>query len=194
MVRTLVPPLERNNMELIIEECQERMEKTIESLKSNLSTIRSGKVSPMILDRVMVEYYGELTPLKSIASIQTPSATSLVIRPFDPSSLKAIQQAISNSDLNVNPTSDSGVIRLNFPPLSSERRDEFVKHAKKYCEDAKIAIRNIRRDMNSEIKKDKTLSEDMAAGLNDDVQKTTDKFIGKIDEIFAAKEKELLTI
>jgi len=181
-------------MELLIEECQEKMEKTIESLKQNLGTIRTGKVSPMILDRIMVDYYGELTPLKTLASVQTPNATTLLVRPFDPTSLKAMQQAIGESDLNVNPVVDSGVIRLSFPALSSDRRDEFAKQAKKYCEDAKVAIRNIRRDFNNLIKKDKTLSEDMASSLNDDVQKETDKYVKKIDEIYLVKEKELHTI
>ena len=177
----------------IIEECSSKMSKTIEALHTSLATIRSGKVSPSVLDRILVEYYGEMTPIKAMAGIQTPSSTQLLIRPFDPTTVKAIQQAIGASDLGVNPVVDGGAIRLTFPSLTTERRNEFAKQAKKICEDAKVAIRNIRRDYN-EIKKDKTLSEDVAKSLEKDIQKETDKHIKKIDEIFAAKEKELFTI
>ena len=118
----------------------------------------------------------------------------LLIRPFDPPTVKAIQQAIGASDLGVNPVVDGGAIRLTFPSLTTERRNEFAKQAKKICEDAKVAIRNIRRDYNEIVKKDKTLSEDVAKSLEKDIQKETDKHIKKIDEIFAAKEKELFTI
>ena len=152
------------------------------------------RVSPSVLDRILVEYYGEMTPIKAMAGIQTPSSTQLLIRPFDPTTVKAIQQAIGASDLGVNPVVDGGAIRLTFPSLTTERRNEFAKQAKKICEDAKVAIRNIRRDYNEIVKKDKTLSEDVAKSLEKDIQKETDKHIKKIDEIFAAKEKELFTI
>lgn len=178
----------------IIEECSSKMSKTIEALHTSLATIRSGKVSPSVLDRILVEYYGEMTPIKAMAGIQTPSSTQLLIRPFDPTTVKAIQQAIGASDLGVNPVVDGGAIRLTFPSLTTERRNEFAKQAKKICEDAKVAIRNIRRDYNEIVKKDKTLSEDVAKSLGKDIQKETDKHIKKIDEIFAAKEKELFTI
>ena len=175
----------------IIEECSSKMSKTIEALHTSLATIRSGKVSPSVLDRILVEYYGEMTPIKAMAGIQTPSSTQLLIRPFDPTTVKAIQQAIGASDLGVNPVVDGGAIRLTFPSLTTERRNEFAKQAKKICEDAKVAIRNIRRDYNEIVK---TLSEDVAKSLEKDIQKETDKHIKKIDEIFAAKEKELFTI
>ena len=178
----------------IIEECSSKMSKTIEALHTSLATIRSGKVSPSVLDRILVEYYGEMTPIKAMAGIQTPSSTQLLIRPFDPTTVKAIQQAIGASDLGVNPVVDGGAIRLTFPSLTTERRNEFVKQAKKICEDAKVAIRNIRRDYNEIVKNVKTLSEDVAKSLEKDIQKETDKHIKKIDEIFAAKEKELFTI
>ena len=150
----------------IIEECSSKMSKTIEALHTSLATIRSGKVSPSVLDRILVEYYGEMTPIKAMAGIQTPSSTQLLIRPFDPTTVKAIQQAIGASDLGVNPVVDGGAIRLTFPSLTTERRNEFAKQAKKICEDAKVAIRNIRRDYNEIVKKDKTLSEDVAKSLS----------------------------
>lgn len=115
----------------IIEECSSKMSKTIEALHTSLATIRSGKVSPSVLDRILVEYYGEMTPIKAMAGIQTPSSTQLLIRPFDPTTVKAIQQAIGASDLGVNPVVDGGAIRLTFPSLTTERRNEFAKQAKK---------------------------------------------------------------
>ena len=178
----------------IIEECSSKMSKTIEALHTSLATIRSGKVSPSVLDRILVEDYGEMTPIKAMAGIQTPSSTQLLIRPFDPTTVKAIQQAIGASDLGVNPVVDGGAIRLTFPSLTTERRNEFAKQAKKICEDAKVAIRNIRRDYNEIVKKDKTLSEDVAKSLEKDIQKETDKHNKKIDEIFDAKEKEIIKI
>lgn len=180
--------------EMLLLECEEKMDKSIDALKANLSTIRTGRVSPQVLDRISINYYGEDTPIKNLAGIQTPSATQLLIRPFDPTSLKAIQQAIGESDLGVNPQVDGQLIRLNFPALTEERRNEFSKQARKFCEDSKIAIRNIRRDYNAIVKKDKTLSEDMASNLEDDIQKCTDKHIAMIDSVFAAKDKELHTI
>ena len=194
MEKKLVQQLRKDKKMEIIEECSSKMSKTIEALHTSLATIRSGKVSPSVLDRILVEYYGEMTPIKAMAGIQTPSSTQLLIRPFDPTTVKAIQQAIGASDLGVNPVVDGGAIRLTFPSLTTERRNEFAKQAKKICEDAKVAIRNIRRDYNEIVKKDKTLSEDVAKSLEKDIQKETDKHIKKIDEIFAAKEKELFTI
>lgn len=178
----------------IIEECSSKMSKTIEALHTSLATIRSGKVSPSVLDRILVEYYGEMTPIKAMAGIQTPSSTQLLIRPFDPTTVKAIQQAIGASDLGVNPVVDGGAIRLTFPSLTTERRNEFAKQAKKICEDAKVAIVIFVVIIIEIVKKDKTLSEDVAKSLEKDIQKETDKHIKKIDEIFAAKEKELFTI
>lgn len=113
----------------IIEECSNKMSKTIEALHTSLATIRSGKVSPSVLDRILVEYYGEMTPIKAMAGIQTPSSTQLLIRPFDPTTVKAIQQAIGASDLGVNPVVDGGAIRLTFPSLTTERRNEFAKQS-----------------------------------------------------------------
>lgn len=178
----------------ILEECSEKMDRTLESFRSNLGTIRTGRVSPNVLDRITINYYGEETPIKNVAGIQSPSATQLLIKPFDPTCLKLIQAAIGESDLGVNPQSDGACIRLNFPSLTTERRDEYAKQAKKYSEDAKVAIRNIRRDFNTAVKKDKTLSEDMANNLNDDIQKCTDSHIKEIDAMLAVKEKEIYTI
>lgn len=178
----------------LLEECTEKMDRTIDSFKSNLATIRTGRVSPVVLDRLTISYYGEETPIKNVAGIQSPSATQLLIKPFDPTCTKLIQQAIGESDLGVNPQVDGNCIRLNFPSLTTERRDEFAKQARKYAEEAKVAIRNIRRDYNSAVKKDKTLSEDMAANLNDDIQEVTDGHIKSIETVLAAKEKEIYTI
>ena len=177
----------------IIEECSSKMSKTIEALHTSLATIRSGKVSPSVLDRILVEYYGEMTPIKAMAGIQTPSSTQLLIRPFDPTTVKAIQQAIGASDLGVNPVVDGGAIRLTFPSLTTERRNEFAKQAKKICEDAKVAIRNIRRDANDEIKKCDGSEDEIKSG-QDRVQELTDKFVKEIDEIAKEKEKDIMTV
>ena len=122
----------------IIEECSSKMSKTIEALHTSLATIRSGKVSPSVLDRILVEYYGEMTPIKAMAGIQTPSSTQLLIRPFDPTTVKAIKQAIGASDLGVNPVVDGGAIRLTFPSLTTERRNEFAKQAKRFVKMLKL--------------------------------------------------------
>ena len=178
----------------ILQECSEKMDKAITSYKSTLGTIRTGSISPMILDKIKINYYGEDTPIKNVASINVQSALQMIIRPFDPSALKLIVGAIGDSDLGINPIVDGNQIRLNFPPLSGDRRDEFCKLAKKYSEDAKVAVRNIRRDMNELVKKDKTLRKDMSQDMMNDIQKETDKHIKLIDEILAAKEKEIKTV
>lgn len=178
----------------ILEECDSRMDKAVVSFKSALGTIRAGSISPNVLDKITINYYGEETPIKNVASISVASALQMIIRPFDPGTLKLIVGAIGDSDLGINPIVDGTQIRLNFPPLSGDRRAELCKLAKKYSEDAKIAIRNIRRDMNEAVKKDKTLSKDMVNDLVSDIQKATDKHIKEIDDILALKEKDINSI
>ncbi len=181
-------------MEELVQQCQHKMDKAIESLKQSLSTIRSGSVSPNVLDKILINYYGEMTPIKNVASITCPSATQLIIKPFDPTCVKLILGAIGDSELGINPIVDGIQIRLNFPQLTGERRKEFVKQAKEYCDEGKIAIRNIRRDIIDLIKKDKEMSKDLSQTLQADVQKETDKYNKLVDTIFATKEKELLTL
>ena len=181
-------------MEEIVKTCEAKMNKAIESLHASLATIRSGSVEPSVLDRITIDYYGEKTSIKTIASVSCPSATQMLIKPYDPTSLKAIVSAIGQSDLGINPIVDGSQIRLNFPALTADRRKEFVKRAKEYCDESKVAIRNIRRDCIDVVKKDKTMSKDLAQDLQNDIQKVTDKFNKQIDEIFAKKEKALLTL
>lgn len=176
---------------------KERMEKTIESVKSKFNSIRTGRANPSMLDRVEVEYYGAPVSLKSIAQINTSDSSSLVVQPFDKSSLKAIEKAIVTSDLGITPTNDGEVIRLTVPPLTSERRKEFAKTVAKQAEEGKVAVRNIRRDgikAYQKLEKEKKLSEDNVRDLTSDLQKLTDEYVKKIDAIYKQKEKELLTV
>lgn len=181
-------------MEDVILECKQKMDKTLENFRASLSTIRAGIISPTVLDKIVVEAYGDKMPLKQLASIQSTSATSLVVRPFDPSTTKNVVAAISKSELGINPNVNGNEIRLNFPPLSGERRQELVKTSKEYGEQAKVALRNIRRDMNDIVKKDKTLAKDIAKDLENDIQKETDNHVKEIETLLAKKEKEINTI
>lgn len=175
---------------------EERMEKAIAALKKELVGLRAGRATPALLERVQVEYYGTMTPVNQLANINTPDPRTLLIQPWDKSTLGAIEKAIQKSDLGLTPSNDGSVIRLNLPPLTEERRAELVKMTKKFGEEAKVAIRNIRRDANEEIKKlEKTgISEDESRRHQDDIQKTTDKYIAEIDKILAAKEKEIMEV
>ncbi|MEK3882171.1 ribosome recycling factor [Paenibacillus sp. PL2-23] len=175
---------------------EERMEKAIGALKRDLSTLRAGKASPALLDRVQVEYYGALTPLNQLANINTPDSRTLMIQPWDKSSVAAIEKAIMKSDLGLTPSNDGSAIRISVPPLTEERRTELVKASKKFGEEAKVAIRNIRRDANDDVKKlEKTdISEDESRRHQEDIQKTTDKFIAEVDKVLSAKEKEIMEV
>lgn len=175
---------------------EERMEKAIGALKRDLATLRAGKANPALLDRVQAEYYGALTPLNQLANINTPDSRTLLIQPWDKSALAAIEKAILKSDLGLTPSNDGATIRISIPPLTEERRAELVKMSKKFGEEAKVAIRNIRRDANDDVKKlEKTdISEDESRRHQDDIQKTTDKFIGEVDKILSAKEKEIMEV
>ncbi|MDL2273189.1 ribosome recycling factor [Oscillospiraceae bacterium OttesenSCG-928-G22] len=176
---------------------EERMNKTIEVVKNEFSTIRAGRANPAVLDRIQVQYYGTPTPLQTIANISTPDPRTLVIQPWDATALKDIEKAIQISDLGINPQNDGKVIRLSFPQLTEERRKELIKQAAKYAEEGKVAIRNIRRDMMDvykNMKKQSEITEDDQKDLEKELQEMTDKKIKEIDELRAQKEKELLEI
>ncbi|MFC2075082.1 ribosome recycling factor, partial [Bdellovibrionota bacterium] len=168
-----------------------------DALKSELNRVRSGRANPAILDGIMVEYYGNPTPLKSLASISTPDPTLITIQPFDVTSIGAIEKAILKSDVGITPANDGKIIRLPVPPLTEERRKEFIKIAKKFGEEAKVAMRQTRRGGNDEVKeaeKGKELTEDDARRLRDEIQKEVDKATEKVDELIKAKEEDLLKI
>lgn len=178
-------------------EAESTMQKTVEATQRSFNTIRTGRANASLLDRVMVEYYGSPTSLKSLASISTPDATTITIQPFDRSTLNSIEKAISMSDVGLTPNNDGSTIRLNIPPLTSERRKEFIKLAAKYAEEGKVAIRNIRRDALETIRKQEKnseVTEDEARDLQDRLQKLTNKYIERIDELLAEKDKEISTV
>ncbi|MNJ33672.1 Ribosome-recycling factor [compost metagenome] len=175
---------------------EERMDKAIQSLKRDLATLRAGRAAPSLLDRIQVDYYGTPTPINQLANINTPDTRTLLIQPWDKSSLADIERAIQKSDLGLTPANDGSMIRLSIPPLTEERRVDLVKMTKKFGEEAKVAIRNIRRDANDDIKKlEKTdISEDESRRHQEDIQKSTDKFIAEVDKVLAAKEKEIMEV
>ncbi|MGC1309970.1 MAG: ribosome recycling factor [Phormidesmis sp.] len=173
------------------------MQKAVESTKRAFNTIRTGRASTSLLDRIMVEYYGSPTSLKSLANISTPDASTLMIQAFDPGSVSLIEKAISMSDIGLVPNSDGTLIRLNIPPLTTERRQEFAKMAAKYAEEGRVSVRNVRRDgvdLARQQEKDGDISEDESRDMQDEVQKLTDKYTQKIDEALAAKEKDIQTV
>jgi len=176
---------------------EDHMNKALEATQRAFNTIRTGRANASLLDRIIVEYYGSPTPLKALANISTPDATTLAIQPFDRTSLNIIEKAILMSDIGLTPNNDGSVIRLNIPPLTTERRKELVKQVAKLAEEGKVAVRNIRRDAIDSVRKQEKsseLSKDEAADLQDSVQKLTDKYIAKIDEALAAKEKDITTV
>ena len=179
------------------QEIERRMKKTCESLMTQLATIRAGRANAAVLDQIQVEYYGVPTPIQQMASIATPDPRSLIIAPWDHSTLKSIEKAILASDLGINPQNDGKCIRLAFPQLTEERRKELVKQIRKYAENGKVAIRNIRRDAIENFKKQQKASEmteDDYKIAEKDIQKLTDDFIKEIDKISEKKEKELTEI
>lgn len=176
---------------------EDRMNKAIEAFNKELSMVRTSRANPSVLNGIHVEYYGVQTPLNQIAAISVPEASSLVIKPFDKGVLKEIEKAIQMADLNLVPVNDGTVIRINFPPLTEQRRKEFAKEVSKHTENAKVAIRNVRRDMVDQIKKlekDSVISEDEMKRENDKIQKLTDKFIENIDKLGKDKEKQIMEI
>lgn len=181
----------------IINDTENRMKKTVEHLVKDLAALRAGRANPALLDKITVDYYGQPTPINQLGNIGVPEARLLVIQPWDKSSIPEIEKAIIKSDLGVNPTNDGNVIRIAIPPLTEERRKELVKVVKKRAEEAKIAVRNLRREANDAIKqgeKDKSISEDEAKKRLDDIQKLTDNTIKEIDKVLQAKEKEIMEV
>ena len=179
-----------------IQKYEEKMKKTLASLESELVTIRAGRANPHILDKLAVDYYGAPTPLQQVANITVPEARMIQIQPWESSMIKAIEKAILCSDLGLNPNNDGKMIRLVFPELTEERRKELAKDVKKKGENAKVAIRNIRRDANDSFKKlaKEDVSEDEIKQLEDQAQKMTDKYIADVDRAVEAKTKEILTV
>ncbi|HEY9671938.1 MAG TPA: ribosome recycling factor [Waterburya sp.] len=180
-----------------LSDAESHMQKAIESTQRNFNTIRTGRANTSLLDRVMVEYYGTPTSLKSLANINTPDASTITIQPYDKGTLNLIEKAIQMSDIGLNPNNDGQVIRLNIPPLTSERRKELVKMAGKMAEEGKVSVRNIRRDAVDSVRKQEKnseVSEDEAKDLQEKIQKLTDKYIAKVDELLAEKEKDITTI
>ena len=183
--------------DMLLLEALEKMDKTLESYQKELNTVRTGRANPNLLDAIRIEYYGVLTPVKQIASISVPEASQLYIKPFDRSCLKAIEVAIATSDLGLNPQTDGTGIRLIIPRMTEERRRELVKVVGKMQENAKVAIRNIRRDMTDNLKKlekSENLPEDMVKDNQDKIQKLTDKYTANIDAAVSVKEKEVMTV
>lgn len=176
---------------------EEKMTKTVENLEGDYATIRAGRANPNILNKIKVEYYGVPTPMQQLANITVPEARTLMIAPWEPSLVKAIEKAILNSDLGLTPNNDGKNIILNFPELTEERRKEIVKDIKKKGENAKVAIRNVRRDANDAIKKMEKagdISEDELKTNEDKIQKMTDKYVGLIDKAIEKKSTEILTV
>ena len=184
-------------MSVDFKEYSRKMDKTLEVLDSNFGAVRAGRANAKVLDRISVEYYGQETPLNGVATISSPDARTLVVQPWDNQLLKEIQKAIQASDLGINPQNDGRVIRLVFPQLTEERRKELIKQVKKYAEEGKVAMRNIRRegmDYVKNLKKKSEITEDEQKKAERDLQDLLDKYIKKVDDALAAKEKELMAI
>ncbi|MDR9405357.1 MAG: ribosome recycling factor [Halothece sp. Uz-M2-17] len=180
-----------------LSDVESKMKKSIEATQQSFNSLRTGRANASVLDRVMVEYYGMETPLKSLANISTPDATTITIQPYDKGSLEQIEKAISMSDVGLTPNNDGEIVRLNIPPLTSERRQELVKIAGKYAEEGRVSIRNIRRDAIEEVRKaekNHELSEDEAHDIQEKIQKLTDKYVNKVDELLKAKEEDITTV
>lgn len=176
---------------------ESKMQKTLSALESNLATIRAGRANPAILDKVSVEYYGVPSPLTQIANVSVPDARTILVQPWDASIVGEVEKAILKSDIGITPTNDGKSLRLNFPPLTEERRKELSKQVKKYGEECKVAMRNVRRDAIEEYKAQKKRSEITEDDLKDieaDIQKLTDSYVKKIDDVVAKKEKEILEV
>ena len=184
-------------MSVDFKEFTKKMDRTLDYLGEEFDAVRAGRANPRVLDRITVEYYGSETALNGVATISSPDARTLVIQPWDSKLLKDIQKAIQTSDLGINPQNDGKVIRLVFPQLTEERRKDLAKQVKKYAEDAKVAMRNIRRDgmdYVKKLKKNSEITEDDQKKAEKDLQDLLDQYIKKVDVVLAAKEKELMAI
>jgi ribosome recycling factor len=181
----------------IIKDAESRMGKSVEALSKELTKIRTGRAHPSLLDQVSVDYYGTATPIKQVANVTIEDSRTLVVTPWEKPMVAAVEKAIMNSGLGLNPATAGTVIRIPMPPLTEERRRDLVKVVKGEAEGGRVAIRNIRRDANSDFKellKDKEISEDESHQAEDNIQKLTDKYIAQIEEVLAAKEKELMEV
>ncbi|MBQ1284745.1 MAG: ribosome recycling factor [Clostridia bacterium] len=184
-------------MNQLFNTAEEKMNKTVAALEKEYGSIRAGRANPAILDRVTVDYYGTPTPIIQMAAVSVPEARMLQIQPWDASTLKEIEKAILASDIGITPANDGKIIRISFPPLTEERRKELVKDINKMAEDSKVAIRSIRRDVIDKLKvmkKNNEITEDDVKKGETDAQKLTDKFVKKLDEVAAAKEKEVMSL
>ncbi len=184
-------------MDSIKKDAEERMSKSVHALQEEFNTVRTGRASSALFDKVKVDYYGNPTPLNQVATISVPEARLVVIQPWDKSTIGEIEKAIQRSELSVNPSNDGKVIRINIPPLTEERRKELVKIAKNMAEQGRISIRNIRRDANDELKKAQKagdISEDDEKHAADEIQKLTDSHVERINELLETKEKEILEV
>ena len=176
---------------------EERMKKTISVFEENLAEIRAGRANPAILNKITIDYYGTQTPINQVAGISVPEARLIVIQPWDMNALKEIERAILASDIGITPNNDGKVIRLNFPELNEERRKEIVKDIKKMAEEAKVAVRNVRRegiDIAKAEQKDGNITEDELKNAENEIQKITDKYIEEVDKVLEAKEKEVMSV
>jgi len=184
-------------LDVIFEETTENMQKSIDSLKRDFSTLRTGKVTTGIVDNIKVDYYGTLTALTQVGSVIATDATTIAITPWEKNLLSTIEKALQEANIGVNPNNDGDVIKLFFPPMTSDQRLEIVKQAKGMVEHAKVSIRNVRKDSNNSIKKlekDKEISEDESKKAHDNIQKFTDEYIAKVDETFKTKEADILKV
>ncbi len=181
----------------IMKDAEERMQKAVAALVRELKSLRAGRATPALLDKIMVDYYGAPTPLNQLANISAPEARLLVVQPWDKNVVKEVERAIMKSDLGLTPNSDGAIIRLAIPELTQERRRELVKVVKKKAEEARVAVRNIRREANDSVKeleKDKDISEDESHRAQDEVQKLTDKYVKEVDGVLQTKEEEIMEV
>ncbi|HIU23792.1 ribosome recycling factor [Olsenella sp. Marseille-QA0557] len=181
-------------MSEICDKARERMEKTLKALTANFSKVRTGRANPHVLDAITVDYYGQPTPITQLAGVKVPEASMLVVEPWDKTSLNAIERAIASSDLGITPSNDGVCIRLPFPRPTEERRRELVKECRQLAEEARISVRNVRRDANSKAEHNEELSEDEVKREQHRIQKLTDSYIEKIEEMLKTKESEVMEI
>ena len=185
------------DIETILLDAEDRMEKAMSALEREFAKLRTGRASTSLVDGIKADYYGTPTPISQMASVAVPDSRTITIQPWDKGGIAVVEKAILKSDLGLTPVNDGKIIRISIPPLTEERRKELVKVSRKYGEEAKVAVRNVRRDANDSLKKlekDKTITEDEQKKAEADVQKLTDKFVGEVDKKCAAKEKEIMEI